>query len=37
MNKYFVLLLAIVFLGLTAKAQNANRFFPEKDLITTGI
>jgi len=37
MNKYFILLFVIVFSGMTAKSQEANRFFPEKDLITTGI
>jgi beta-galactosidase len=38
MKKAMPLFLAtIVILALTARAQDANRFFPEKDLITTGI
>jgi beta-galactosidase len=37
MNRFIILLVTTVILGFTAKAQNANRFFPEKDLITTGI
>lgn len=32
-----VLLFLIVFSGFTVKSQNANPFFPDEDLITTGI
>ncbi|WP_428232847.1 beta-galactosidase [Flavobacterium sp.] len=31
------LLLLMIIMGTTVKSQNANKFFPEKDLITTGI
>ena len=31
------LILASVMLATTARAQQTNRFFPEKDLVTTGI
>jgi len=31
----FMLLMTIA--GLNAQSQDANRFFPEKDLVTTGI
>ena len=37
MKKYLILFLAIMISGLTVKSQDAKRFFPEKDLITTGI
>jgi len=35
-NIKFLLLLLMV-MGMTVRSQNANRFFPEKDLISTGI
>jgi len=38
MNKYTVpVIIAILISGLNATAQGGKRFFPEKDLITTGI
>lgn len=38
MMKYLVMLVFLTILpGLTGKSQHANPFFPEKDLITTGI
>ncbi len=38
MNKYTIpLLIIVMFSGLTVKSQDISRFFPEKDLITTGI
>ena len=35
--KQFLFLLFAFYIGLTAQAQSAHRFFPEKELITTGI
>jgi len=35
--KQFLILLLVSISVLTVKAQNANQFFPEKDLITTKI
>jgi len=35
--KKYLFLLSILICGFTAKSQNANQFFPEKELITTGI
>jgi len=35
--KQFLLLLFVLYSWLTVEAQNANQFFPEKELITTGI
>ena len=38
MNKYAIsIIITILISGLSAAAQVGNRFFPEKDLITTGI
>ena len=37
MKKHLIILLLVILSGLTIKAQNATQFFPEKDLITTGI
>lgn len=37
MKKFFILFVLVLISGMAAKAQDANRFFPEKDLITTGI
>jgi len=37
MKKYLMAFMLIVIYGTTAKSQNANPYFPEKDLITTGI
>jgi beta-galactosidase len=38
MNKYTIpLLIIVMFSGFTVKSQDISRFFPEKDLITTGI
>jgi beta-galactosidase len=38
MKKYLILmLLTIMISGLTAKSQEVNSYFPEKNLITTGI
>src|SRR5665647_991008 len=37
MKQYLILWLTIMISGLTVKSQDAKRFFPEKDLITTGI
>lgn len=38
MNKYSILVIVTILIsGLNAAAQVGNRFFPEKDLITTGI
>src|ERR1035437_3754075 len=36
MKRFFILLLVLISV-LTIKSQNANQFFPEKDLVTTGI
>lgn len=36
-RKQFLILLLVLMSGLTVKSQSANRFFPDKDLITTGI
>ena len=32
-----VVALIIALISLTAKSQDINRFFPEKNLVTTGI
>ncbi len=37
MKQRLILMLAILLSGLSVKSQEVNRFFPEKDLITTGI
>jgi beta-galactosidase len=38
MKKYAILLLFVsVLSAITARSQQINRFFPEKDLVTTGI
>ena len=37
MKKHLIILTFVILSGWTIKAQNASRFFPEKDLITTGI
>ncbi|SEN43357.1 beta-galactosidase [Chitinophaga rupis] len=38
MNKYAIpIIITLLISGLNAAAQGGNRFFPEKDLITTGI
>lgn len=38
MKIYIMVLFGLaIFAGFTAKSQNANQFFPEKELITTGI
>ena len=38
MKKYLAILLFLaIFSGLTVKSQDVNSFFPEKNLITTGI
>jgi beta-galactosidase len=37
MKKALILSFLIIFSGSAAKSQEVNRFFPEKDLITTGI
>nr|WP_233173933.1 beta-galactosidase [Pedobacter sp. ASV19] len=37
MKKYLTALLLSVLCGITAKSQTAGKYFPEKDLITTGI
>lgn len=36
-NRIIVLMLMIVFSGINIEPQDINRFFPEKELITTGI
>src|SRR4051812_532855 len=35
--KHLIKLIAVVFMLSQAKGQNAQRFFPKADLITTGI
>ncbi|MBK5270429.1 MAG: beta-galactosidase, partial [Bacteroidia bacterium] len=37
MNKNLIILLALLIGSVTLKSQEANRFFPKKNLITTGI
>jgi beta-galactosidase len=37
MKQLLILLLVLLVSVLNAESQNANQFFPEKDLITTGI
>jgi len=37
MKHFSILLLAIIIFGVTAESQDASHFFPEKDLVTTGI
>jgi beta-galactosidase len=38
MKKYLIIvILIILFTGLNVKSQDVNSFFPEKELITTGI
>ncbi|WP_343672320.1 beta-galactosidase [Chitinophaga sp.] len=37
MNKSFIVVLVILLLALNGRTQDTSRFFPAKDLITTGI
>jgi len=37
MKQCLILLLAMAISGLTVKSQDVNSYFPEKDLVTTGI
>jgi beta-galactosidase len=37
MKKYLMVLMLAVIWGMTVRSQNANSYFPDKDLVTTGI
>lgn len=37
MKKYLMVLMLTMISGMTVKSQNANSYFPDKDLVTTGI